>query len=85
VARDPQDVNLWEIITALDNQTVLVDCVDDPEACERSEDCLTRSIWVLLSSRLQEFWQSYTLADLLKTMRESGDLDLQQLSDIKKP
>jgi len=85
LARDPQDVNLWEIITALDNQTVMVDCVDDPEACERSEDCLTRSIWVLLSSRLQEFWQSYTLADLLKTMRESGDLDLQQLSDIKKP
>lgn len=85
LARDPQEVNLWEIITALDNQTVLVDCVDDPEACERSEDCLTRSIWVLLSRRMQEFWQSYTLADLLKTMRENGDLGLQQLGDREKP
>ncbi len=84
LARDPEDINLWEVITALDNQTVLVDCVDDPQVCDRSDDCLTRSIWTLLSRRMQEFWQSFTLADLLKTMREAGDMKLQQLSDLEK-
>ncbi len=84
LAREPQEINLWEIIMALDSHTTLVDCVDDPVVCDRSDDCLTRSIWTLLSKRMQEFWQSFTLADLLVTMREAGDMKLQQLSNLEK-
>ena len=50
LAREPKDISLWEIISALDNQTALVDCVVEPEVCDRSDDCLTRSIWTLLSA-----------------------------------
>jgi len=84
VARDPKDISLWEIISALDNQTALVDCVIEPEVCDRADDCLTRSIWTLLSRRMQEFWSSFTLADLLVTMREAGDARLQQLAQFEK-
>lgn len=84
LARDPGSISLWEIITALDNQTALVDCVIDPEVCDRSDDCLTRSIWTLLSRRMEEFWSSFTLADLLATMREAGDGHLQQLAQLEK-
>ncbi len=83
LAKSPEEINLWEIIMALDNHTTLVDCVEDPQVCDRSEDCLTRSIWTLLSQRMQEFWQSFTLADLLKTMRETGEMKLEQLSDLE--
>ncbi|HPF71484.1 MAG TPA: Rrf2 family transcriptional regulator, partial [Candidatus Krumholzibacteria bacterium] len=69
LSRDPAAISLWEIISALDNQTALVDCVIEPEVCDRADDCLTRSIWTLLSRRMQEFWSSFTLADLLVTMR----------------
>ena len=64
LTRDPEEINLWEIITALDSHTTLVDCVLEPEVCDRSDDCLTRSIWTLLSARMKEFWSSFTLADL---------------------
>ncbi|MFN2371329.1 MAG: Rrf2 family transcriptional regulator [Candidatus Krumholzibacteriia bacterium] len=84
LARDPKDISLWEIITALDSQTALVDCVLEPEVCDRSDDCLTRSIWTLLSRRMEEFWSSFTLADLLVTMREAGDGQLQQLARLEK-
>lgn len=84
LARDPKDISLWEIITALDNQTALVDCVLEPEVCDRADDCLTRSIWTLLSRRMEEFWSSFTLADLLVTMREAGDGRLQQLAQLEK-
>lgn len=84
LSRDPQEISLWEIITALDSQTALVDCVLEPEVCDRSDDCLTRSIWTLLSRRMQEFWTSFTLADLLATMREAGDGRLQQLAELEK-
>ena len=84
LSRTPGEINLWEVITALDNHTTLVDCVLEPEVCDRSDDCLTRSIWILLSNRMQEFWKSFTIADLLVTMHEAGDAKLQQLSDIER-
>lgn len=84
LSRDPKEISLWEIITALDSQTALVDCVLEPEVCDRSDECLTRSIWTLLSRRMEEFWTSFTLADLLATMREAGDGRLQQLAELEK-
>ena len=78
----PENITLWQVINALDTHTALVECVLDAELCDRSGDCLTRSIWKLLSARMQEFWASFTLADLLKTMRETGDVMLQDLAEI---
>lgn len=83
LSRSPEEINLWEIITALDSHTTLVDCVLEPGICDRSGDCLTRSIWKLLSARMEEFWSSFKLSDLLKTMRETGDVNLQNLCDLE--
>jgi Rrf2 family protein len=66
LSRPPADITLWDIILPLDPQTALVDCVTQPQCCERSDRCLTRDIWTLLSARMQEFWSGYTLEDLQK-------------------
>jgi Rrf2 family protein len=79
LGRSPADINLWDVISALDAHTAPVDCVTEPHTCDRSGDCLTRSIWTLLDARLKEFWTSFTLEDLVSTMRQEGHLDLQQL------
>jgi Rrf2 family protein len=71
LARDPAEINLWEIITALDAHTALVDCVDDPDACDRADACLTRTIWSLLSVKMREFWSGFTLADLVAVIEKS--------------
>jgi len=31
---------------------------------------------------MEEFWSSFKLSDLLKTMHETGDVNLQQLTDL---
>ena len=80
LTKDPADINLWEIINALDSHTSLVDCVLEPDVCERSDACLTRSIWTLLSARMKEFWSSFTLEDLIRTMNEQGEPNLQELA-----
>ena len=77
----PEETTLWQIISALDSHTTLVECVLEPDLCDRSGDCLTRSIWTLLSDRMQEFWSSFTLADLLRTMRETGGIMVQDLKE----
>ena len=83
LSRPPEEVTLWDIIAALDSHTSLVDCVIEPEVCDRSEECLTRSIWTLLSRRMEEFWTSFTVADLIKTMGETNDVGLQQLRALQ--
>lgn len=80
LTKEPADINLWEIINALDSHTSLVDCVLEPEVCERSDACLTRSIWTLLSARMKEFWSSFTLEDLIRTMNEQGEPNLEELT-----
>lgn len=79
LGRPPADITLWDVINALDAHTAPVDCVPEPQACERAGDCLTRSIWTLLDARLKEFWTGFTLADLVSAMQREGHLPLQQL------
>jgi Rrf2 family protein len=72
LSRPPAEITLWDIISALDSHEALVDCVVDPDSCHRSEACLTRTIWALLSNKLREFWSSYTLQDLHDRLAEMG-------------
>lgn len=83
LSRPPSEVTLWDIISALDSHTSLVDCVVQPEVCDRSDECLTRSIWTLLSRRMEQFWSSFTVADLIETMGETNDVGMQQLRALQ--
>lgn len=65
LTRPPDQVTLYDVVRALDPQDGLVDCVRDPECCQRSPDCLTRTVWTLLSDKMRECWAGMTLQDLL--------------------
>jgi len=73
LTREPRDISLWEIFCALEGRTPLVECVPHPETCVRAEECTTRTIWVLLDQRLQAFWESFTLQDLIDRLPEFQD------------
>jgi Rrf2 family protein len=70
LTRPPAEITLWEVIAALDTGTMLVKCVDVPEACERSAECQTRQMWTILSQRLRDFWSGMTLEDLNNRLSE---------------
>lgn len=74
LGRPPAEITLWDVISALDSHTAPVDCVADPQTCDRAGDCLTRSIWTLLDGRLKEFWTGFTLAELVDAMHDEGHL-----------
>ncbi len=79
LTRPPADINLWDIIATLDNQTVLVPCVDDPDCCDRADDCLTRNIWTMLSTKMREFWSGFTLEDLADALDKGDTSKLEKL------
>jgi Rrf2 family protein len=76
LAREPREVNLWDVIQALDAHPHLVECVDDPSTCNRSDCCVAHDVWKLLDGRLQDFWRGFTLQDLLTETSETASRQL---------
>jgi len=63
--RDPASIPLGEILTAASGPFTLVECTDDAGTCKRSGRCECRLLWVLLTRRIREVLDEYSLADLV--------------------
>lgn len=70
LARPPEDINMKEILDALEGENLLVDCVTNPGACTRVTTCPTRDIWSLLSERIGDTLKTVTLASLIRLDRD---------------
>ena len=72
LARNPAEIRLSEILHALEGSCCLVECVEDDEYCERTKNCVTHEVWEEASLMLRNYFESITLADLVKrTKRKS--------------
>ena len=66
LARHPSEIRVSEILHALEGACCLVDCVDDPDYCDRIPICASFDIWEEASKRLKDYFDSITLHDLVK-------------------
>jgi len=71
-----EQITVRRIFEALIGPISLVDCVDDPATCPRSDCCECRVVYRLLNERIVEVLQSHTLADLMDPswMRTYGSI-----------
>jgi len=68
LCRKPQDYNMGEILRLTEGSLAPVSCMDcGTEPCERAADCRTRPLWHGLDKVINEYLDSVTLADLMKT------------------
>ena len=74
LARNPEDINVGEIIETLGGRLALVDCVAEPELCERSPECPTRGIWVGMTDILKKQLFSLNLQDIVQKSAPLEDL-----------
>ncbi len=65
LARPPEEINLKEIVEALEGPLSLIECVNSPETCDRVKICVTRDIWGELGEKLDSTLESKTLYDLV--------------------
>ncbi|HQI00603.1 MAG TPA: Rrf2 family transcriptional regulator [Deltaproteobacteria bacterium] len=73
LAKPPSKITLKEVVNILEGDTCLVDCVKDPSKCSRSGTCASRDIWGIISDRISETLDSFTLEDLARMSREKGE------------
>lgn len=66
LAKDPNSVTLDEIIIILEGSMAPVDCVECPEACHRSHECVTHEVWCRIGRTVSQMLSEITLADLVK-------------------
>lgn len=73
ITREPDQVTLYEIVTALEGDISLVDCLKDSELCDRTSFCAARDVWNELTEVMKDFLKSKTLADLAQRQKEKSN------------
>jgi len=70
LAKLPEEIKLSQVIQILEGSTALVECVDDPKVCPRSDFCVTRDVWEEMKRAMMQVLESTTLQDLVERQRE---------------
>lgn len=70
LARPPEEIKLSEVVKRLEGSTAPVECVDNPEICNRSKFCVTRDIWSELKNVINGVLEATTLQNLVERNRE---------------
>jgi Rrf2 family protein len=65
LARPAEKITIGEIIENSIGPICVVDCIDDPTGCPRSEMCECRVVYGLINNRIVQVLREYTLQDLL--------------------
>ncbi len=70
LSRPPSEITAHEILRAVEGSLALVECVDDPKVCDRSESCATIYLWRKLKDSMTSTLDKITLQDLAEEQRE---------------
>lgn len=70
LARDPKDISLLDIVEALEGPLVLMCCMDDPDSCPLSEDCLVTKVFNDLRATIRKKLEGQSLALLTRRGRD---------------
>ncbi|TRZ87925.1 Rrf2 family transcriptional regulator [bacterium] len=66
LGKNPSQINLREILHALEGSCCLVECVEEELDCHRRPYCATYEVWKEATMLLKNYFESITLADLVK-------------------
>ena len=76
LAKPPSEINMKEIVRALEGSLCLAKCVDDPSVCNRVKTCVTRDLWSVLSDKIMQALESLTLKDMVESRESKRTLHL---------
>ena len=70
LAKDPNDTSLYEIVRSLEGPLAPVECVQDPNYCDRVGGCTVHMVWGEMGTMLVDFLSGVTLSDMVDRQRE---------------
>ena len=73
LSRAPEAITMAEIVRALDGPFEILDCLDDPTACDLTDVCSQRPVWRSVRAALEEALSNVRLSDLSADMQEARE------------
>jgi Rrf2 family protein len=70
LAKPPSEICLNDLVEILEGPISLIECLNDPKACQKVASCVTRDIWKEVSEAIHGIFQSITLEDMVDRKRE---------------
>lgn len=70
LAKPSREINIREIVEALEGPIKLADCVGDQDLCPDAGHCVTRDLWDEVSGSISKLLASRTLEDLAEKHRQ---------------
>ena len=65
LAKPPEAITIGEIVRVLEGGINLSSCIENPEVCDRTSDCLTRDLWEETTKAMYEKLNSATLSKMI--------------------
>jgi Rrf2 family protein len=65
IAKPLDQIDALEVVELLEGSVAPVHCIDDAEACMRTGNCSTESLWRRVDGAVREVLRATTLADLV--------------------
>ena len=66
--KEPEQLNLLDVIEAVEGPVTMNDCAVDQRNCDRSNACPVHPVWVEIREEMRKMLKSKTFKDLLSTM-----------------
>jgi Rrf2 family protein len=72
LALPPSDINMLDIVEAIEGPLSLTDCTPSPAGCVWAMDCPASTVWVRVQESMKDTLRESTLEDLVSTPRRNG-------------
>jgi Rrf2 family protein len=70
LAKAPSEITVKDVFEVVEGPICLVDCMENPATCKRSDFCIARDLWGDASKALAESLEKTTLAALVKKQKD---------------
>jgi Rrf2 family protein len=65
LAKEPKQINLAEIVKALEGPITLIECLEDPGLCSRFKKCAMRIFWEEINYKFYKSFEEITVQDIV--------------------
>ena len=65
LAKAPEQINVWNVLTLLETKFSFVDCLSDQDACDSTATCPIRPIWGKAFQGMTKLFRETSLQDVL--------------------
>ena len=74
LAKEPMAISLYDIVRSLEGPLAPVECVRDPNYCDRVGGCTVHLVWGEMGAMLVDFLSGMSLVDLVNRQKEKDEI-----------